>query len=298
MTRPALTGSSGVRGRRQLDEAAALLAPRDWAVLTDLERFRLADSTQIRRLHFGGHASPRAAVRATNQALRRLAAIGLIDHLDARIGGPQGGSSTYVWHLTPAGARLLARRRAPTGRAPVRHEPTPRMAAHTLACTETAVRLREQVASGRLELLALETEPDCWRDWLDPTGIRHLLKPDLFTVTAATGAEFEQLWFVEIDRDSESVATLAGKAAVYGAYQASGQPIRRHGAMPRVAWIVPDTRRAQVVARATNGRGGQPGLHEAMTLERFIATVTEQTTPAMPTATSGTAADPPGGQPP
>lgn len=198
-------------GCRQLDGLADHLSERDWAILADLECLRLYDSTQVRRLHFTGHANTQAGTRATNKTLRRLAAIGLIAHLDAQIGGVHGGSRTFIWHLTAAGQRLLARRHGSSARTVIRHEPTTRMVAHTLAATETATRLREQATAQTIELFTLETEPSCWRDYLDPAGGRHLLKPDLFSITAATGSSYEQLWFIEIDLATESVAPWSRK---------------------------------------------------------------------------------------
>jgi hypothetical protein len=271
-------------GARQLDQLAERLTARDWAILTDLRAFRLLDGGQIRRLHFRNHASLPAAARATNPALSRLTKHHLVRPLERRIGGIRAGSTAYIWCLTPAGHRLLAARDG-TGQArPVlQHEPSPRMTSHVLAASEIGVRLRERAADNQIELLSLETEPDCWRDYLDPAGARRLLKPDLFTTTAAAGSSYEQLWFVEVDLATESAATIAGKIAVYDRYHASGQATARHGVMPLVAWIVPHQGRAEVVEKAARQKAGQPGIHQVMALDEFIATVTETT----PTARGG-----------
>lgn len=187
-------------GARQLQTLAGQLAERDWAILIDLATFRLLTGSQLRRLHFTGHASLPAAARAANGVLHRLAHTGLIHPLPRRIGGIRGGSDGSIWHLTGAGQRLIALRQADhrITQPIIGADPSPRMVDHTLAVAETAVRLRLQAAVGQLELLSLQTEPDCWRDYLDGSGTRRVLKPDLFTITAATGADDEQLWFIEI----------------------------------------------------------------------------------------------------
>lgn len=262
-------------GRRQLAEVASRLNERDWAILSDLARYRLLSGQQLRRLHFTGHASKPAAARAATGALHRLSTLHLIRTLSRRIGGQRGGSDSYLWHLAPAGARLLASRNTTARPRPgLTSEPGSRYIRHTLAIAETAVRLHEHAATDRLEILALETEPRCWRDYLDPAGARRLLKPDLFTITAAHGSEFEQLWFIEIDLATESAATIAAKIGIYDRYQASGRAAHHHGVMPRIAWITPDQARADTITDIAR-TSTSPGVHQAMTLDGFLATVTE-----------------------
>lgn len=276
---------SPATGRRQLAELASITGERDWRILADLDAFRLLDAGQIRRLHFADHASLSSAVRSTQHHLRRLAANGLIRALDRRVGGAKRGAEITIWHLTAAGQRLNSLHHGHANRAVIRAEPSPRMINHTLAVAEAAVMLHEQASAGQIELLSLESEPDCWRSYLNSAGARNLLKPDLFTVTAATSSAYEQLWFIEIDLATESAATIAAKAAVYRTYQDSGHAATRHGVMPRVAWITPNPERAQTIQNAVANTDPTARIHHAMTVAEFITTVTETGQPLNDAAT-------------
>jgi hypothetical protein len=127
-------------------------------------------------------------------------------------------------------------------------DPTSLYLAHTLAITETHVLLAELAESGVVELLRLETEPTCWRDYLGVGGTPQNLKPDLYAVTATT--EFEDHWFFEIDQGTESLPTLLKKCARYERYRATGHEQVRVGVFPAVVWIMPDPRRAQRLRQA------------------------------------------------
>lgn len=267
-------------GRRQLADIATRLGQRDWCVLNDLARFRLLSAGQIRRLHFAGHANRIAAARACTSALRRLSDFGLIRHLERRIGGVRAGSDSLVWHLAPTGFRLLTTYASTSDIGGlVEREPALRTVQHTLAVAEVAVRLREAERAGQVEVVALQPEPACWREHLTIAGTRTFLKPDLFTVTAASGSAFEDLWFIEVDRDTESTATIARKAAAYDRYRQTGREQAVHGAFPVVAWLAPDHGRAEVIASAIYGTGsggardGPSRLHRAMMLDQFVATI-------------------------
>lgn len=96
------------------------------------------------------------------------------------------------------------------------------------------------------------------------------LKPDAYLLGAARGSAYERLWLLEIDMGSESPATVRRKAAVYEAYRRTGIEQSRNGAFPIVAWIAPDQRRAERLGRLF-AASGLKGLHEAMTLDAFVA---------------------------
>lgn len=269
-------------GKRQLAEVALQLSDRDWMILGDLARYRLLSGQQVRRLRFTEHASKPAAARAATGALRRLAGHQLIRTLSRRVGGQRGGSDSYLWYLAPAGTRLLtSRNNAAYPRSGLTSEPGGRYIRHTLAVAEIAVQLYECAAAGDLEVLTLEAEPTCWQDYLDQAGVRRLLKPDLFTVTAANGSEFEQFWFIEIDLDTESAATIAAKIGIYDRYQVSGRAAHHYGVMPRVAWITPDQARADAIARIA-AKPSTPGIHQPMTPAGFLDAVTETSARAGP----------------
>ncbi len=67
-------------------------------------------------------------------------------------------------------------------------------------------------------------------------------KPDLF-VRVAVG-EFEDHWFIEIDRATQSGAVLERKATVYASYWRAGV----RDPFPLVLFTVPDERRRRFVA--------------------------------------------------
>ncbi|MCL2467471.1 MAG: replication-relaxation family protein [Micrococcales bacterium] len=271
-------------GRRQLALVATRLGTRDWQVLNDLARFRLLHAGQIRRLHFdcSKHASRIAAARACTSALRRLSDFGLIRHLERRIGGVRAGSDSLVWHLAPAGVRLLTtyQSNSEVVAGLVEREPSLRTATHTLTVAEVAVCLREVERTGQVEVVALQPEPACWREHLTIAGTRTWLKPDLFAITATAGSAFEELWFIEVDLGTESAATIARKAVAYDRYRQTGREQAARSAFPLVAWLAPDEARAETITSAIYGAGRSGGardgpnrLHRAMALEQFIVAV-------------------------
>ena len=264
-------------GRRQLALVATRLGTRDWHVLNDLARFRLLHAGQIRRLRFAGHANRIAAARACTSALRRLSGFGLIRHLERRIGGVRAGSDSLVWHLAPAGVRLLTtyQNNGEVVAGLIEREPSLRTVQHTLTVTEVTVRLREVERTGQIEIAALQAEPACWREHLTIAGTRTFLKPDLFAITATAGSAFEELWFIEVDLGTESAATIARKAIAYDRYRQTGREQAARGAFPLVAWLTPGEARAEVITSAIYGsaRDGPNRLHRAMTLDQFIGVV-------------------------
>lgn len=266
---------------KHLGQLQAVLSGRDLAIMHTLASYRLARGDQLRRWHFTGHASLEAQARAARRNLRRLADLGLISHLERRIGGIHAGSSGLVWHLTRLGRLLLARvnNHPPTGRID-QTEPSPRTLDHTLAITETAVRLQETTMANQCELIQLDPEPASWRTYLNPYGGTTTLKPDLFAITAALSGifqdepEYEDVWFIEIDRATESRATIIRKAEQYETYRHTGREQAAQDVFPRVAWIVPNETRADMIREtlAQNIRI-EAGLHIAVTTDQFIRIV-------------------------
>jgi hypothetical protein len=113
-----------------------------------------------------------------------------------------------------------------------------------LAVGELYVQLREAEAIGKLELLAFDGEPACWRWWMGLAGERLVLKPDAF-VSVAVG-DYELLSFVEVDLSTESTTVLRRKALAYVAHWENGREQQRQGGLyPRVVWLVPDERRRE-----------------------------------------------------
>ena len=252
------------------------LTPRDLAVLDDVETFRLLTTRLIQRLHFpigkNGHATAGAATKATMRVLTRLADHGVIAHLERRIGGVRHGSQGYIWQLTSTGATIQRTRRGETGRRRYT-EPSVLFTDHTLAVAEIAVIIRDLATAGDLEVLALQTEPDCWRDYLGPHGLTQTLKPDLYSVTAA--GEFEDHLFLEADQGSEHLPQILTKCRAYAAYHATGAEQQRSGVFPLVLWVTASAARAAQIRRAIATEPNLPAeLFQVTTADRFAEHLT------------------------
>jgi len=217
---------------------AGELSERELAILSTLERVRLATGRQIETLHFDTNTS-----RHRRRVLQSLTDLRLVARLDRRIGGRRAGSAGHLFALDIGGQHLLAR---VTNRE-VRRPTTPgsRFILHVLAVTEIYVGLVLAERRGLIELQAFEAEPSSWRRFAGPGGGLAVAKPDAYVRLGVGG--FLDSWFLEIDRATESASTLARKADIYRAYYASGVEQKRHGVFPRVLWCVPHERRYQVV---------------------------------------------------
>lgn len=257
------------------DTASLLLrlSERDVAILESLHAHRLLRTDHLRRLHFAfGHATIAAASGATMRVLERLESHHLVARLERRIGGVRSGSSGIVWQLGSTGERLLRTMRGQKQRR--RYiEPSPAFTAHTLAVTELAVQLHELQERHQIELLAVETEPSCWRSFTGPHGTLEWLKPDLFVITA--NGDFEDHWFVEADLATEHPPVVVRKAKIYQRYAATGAHQARHGLFPAVTWVVPDTTRQGALQAALGAdRVIQPALFRVVTVEEFSELIT------------------------
>lgn len=237
MSRPRVS-----RGR--LEELRSQLSERDMNVLEEVAKSRFLTSRQIRRYHFADHATNAAAIRATNRALARLSELGLVAHLNRRVGGVRAGSDSHVWTLTEAGVRLLRATKEMDG-LPTRlraHEPTSSFLEHTLAVAEVCLRLSEADRGAEFAVVELLREPECWRAQKGRHGEMIHLRPDLSAVTA-TG-DYEDHWFLEIDRSTEPPCRVIRKCLRYEAYRQTGAEQKRVGVVPAVVWITPDSKRA------------------------------------------------------
>jgi hypothetical protein len=134
---------------------------------------------------------------------------------------------------------------APRGRF---KQPSARFLDHRLSVADCYVRLVTAQHAGQLELLEAAPEPDSWRPFLGPGGVPELLKPDLAVVTAS--GDYEDVWFIEIDRATESLPTIVAKCQQYERYRRSGREQERAGVFPLVVWVTPDERRAEQIDRA------------------------------------------------
>lgn len=249
----------GERGLRAVSEQ---LSQRDGAVLESVAAHRFLTTRQIEALHFHDHGSPLAGARTCRRVLRRLHALGLLAHLQRRVGGVRAGSSSFIWCLGPVGDRLRRMNRGEGVRQRVR-EPSPTFVDHCLAVADAHLSLVTAERAGQLQLAQLELEPDCWRHYLGPSGGRETLRPDLFAVTV-TG-EYEDHWFLEIDRGTESLPTIVRKCRQYEAYRRTGLEQEGAGVFPIVVWVVPTPSRQEKLREAiVAARGVDAGLHRVV----------------------------------
>jgi hypothetical protein len=217
-----------------------------------LEQLHFLTTRQVERLHLSpDRYTPLSSIRTTRYLLTRLHDLGLVERLQRRVGGVRAGSASFIYGLSPLGARLLhhsTRRRS--------QEPSLTHLAHVLSVSELIVRLHEAARGDHLELLDVQAEPDCWRPIVAPHGGRILLKPDL-RLTLGVG-EHELHWFVEIDRGSEHRPVLLKKCNVYVQAWRDGREGATVGVFPRVLWVVPDQPRADVMQSVSTGVSGAP----------------------------------------
>lgn len=250
------------------------LSERDLQIVKTVAASRFMTSRQIRRAHFSDHPSDAAQVRSTNRALARLARLGLIDHLQRRIGGVRSGSGSHVWSLTEVGARLL--RTGNEDDLPTRfrpHVPTANFLDHTLAVAEVCLRLSEATRGGSFTVLELQREPECWRAYSGPHGGVAYLKPDLAVVTAS--GDFEDHWFLEIDRATEPPSRVMRACLKYEVYRRTGTEQRRTSLFPAVVWVVPDPKRATTLRTHIAATAGlSKGLYVVVPLDDLVPLVT------------------------
>ncbi|SIS10547.1 replication-relaxation family protein [Microbacterium sp. RURRCA19A] len=246
------------------------LSDRDRDILGFLAQFRYATTSQARRRYFTGHTSQDAATRATLRVLDRLLERRLITRLERRVGGHPHGSAAYIWHLDVAGERLTRKTNGPRRRYA---DPAWPFLEHTLQITDTAITLHELATESDLEVAELQVEPDAWRSFLTPQGRTAILKPDLFATVAAQ--DFDDHWYLEIDRGTESLPVLVQKCHTYAAYKATGRAQVEHGVFPRVLWVVPTQRRVARLTAAIAEDSTLPNrLFTLITPGEFVTTVT------------------------
>lgn len=250
------------RGAAGLTELAGLLSQRDQAVLQAIAEHRYFTTKQVEQLLFSSHSTPDSGARCCRRVLSRLERWKLLERPIRRVGGLQAGSAASIWMLSSAGQRLrnLQAGRGAVGRV---REPGERFIQHYLAIGDAHLALVTAARAGLVELLSVQIEPACWRPYTGLGGTREVLKPDLFAVTAS--GEYEDHWFIEIDRATESLPVLIRQCQLYEAYRRSGTEQATAGLFPRVLWVVPDKLRATRLRAA---------LASARTFDRELFQVT------------------------
>jgi hypothetical protein len=213
------------------------LSDREWSVVVTLRVVRVATSTQLEHLHFRDVTRRQARKVLASMVSRRLLA-----RLPRVVGGVRAGSAGYVYVLDVAGLRM-----GRPGGARVQRPWSIGNAflVHSLAVTDLFVQVAEAESRHAVVVQYFRSEPACWRPFLGPGGARVVLKPD-----AELGLEidrYEDRWFIELDRATESRSTLARKLTRYVQYWRSGQEQARTGVFPKVLWVVPDAARHAVL---------------------------------------------------
>jgi hypothetical protein len=238
-----------------LRQLAAELPDRYTVPLLHLSRARVLSGGQLDRLLRQPGTAPRTTERARQRAMTHLCRLGMATTLDRRIGGMRAGSAGHVHVLTPAGYRLVA---IVTG-APIPGQvrrfraPGPMLIAHALDIAELYVQLTEASRGGGFWVTAFVTEPATW--W--PLGNGGHLRPDAYTALAVP--THRDVWWLEIDRDTESAPRLRDKFIDYLDHAEDGGT-GPDGVLPRVLFTAPDQRRATVIGDIVTGLIGDTGL--------------------------------------
>jgi hypothetical protein len=225
-----------------VEQLAERLSPRDWSIISTINRLRLVSSSQLERLHFHKLTGRSRSVKR-GQVLKRLADAGVLMELPRRVGTTYRGSEEQRYALDSAGQQL-ARLRAiqdPSG-VNVRRPRTPgeRFVSHTLAVSELYVELVEAARSCSFSVKRFQAEADAY--W--PDGLGGWIKPDAFVWLERP--MLAHYWWYEADRATESLPVVRRKLLTYLDFVNRGQR-GPDDVMPWVLVGVPDDRRREAV---------------------------------------------------
>jgi hypothetical protein len=228
--------------RATVEAVRSQLTALDLAALRTVSELRFVSGDQLGRLHFG-----ESNARAARRALLRLTRLDCLARLPRVVGGVRAGSAGFVYCLGLLGQRLAVTLGwQPDRRRRRSHLPGTFFLNHCLAIAELHTLLREADRSCRIELLELSAEPACWRSYVGIGGRRQTtMKPDSY-VRLGVG-EFEDSYFMEVDRGTEGSATLSRKLAEYVAYEARGIEQEHRRVFPKVLWLTSEARRAEAI---------------------------------------------------
>ena len=160
------------------------------------------------------------------------------------------GSASYVWQITFQGLKFLKNQdETVVLRYKNKYEPTQHHVEHTLAITEIFVETLEAVRdSEKLSLEIFSFEPNSWRSYQKLSGIGRTLKPDAYL--ELVNHDYEDHYFLEIDRSTESLARVVNTCKKYIEYYRSGIEQRQKEVFPYVLWVVPDDKRKLAISKA------------------------------------------------
>lgn len=218
------------------------LSRREREVLTLLARFRFLTRRQIQAFLFESknNTKPLSAEVMTLRLTKRLLDKGLISRTNRGVGGPAGGSTSFVYFLTHDGGDAvpisLGRRAIPRGTFLLRH---------SLAAGEVVLAfMRSAAASAGHALVEVAT------DWECAERLGHgVIVPDLF-LTYATLRE-EILAFVEVDLGTAGSRFFRRKIDRYLALHRSATWEKTLGIWPVVLTVTPTDARARLLRGVT-----------------------------------------------
>lgn len=231
----------------QLLAIADDMSPRDRAITETVARLSLVSGRQLSNIFFSNIPHPSTRARLARRVLARLVEQGVLARLQRRQGGIGGGSQSWVYALGPAGRRIVAYwagEGLPRSRSV--YEPAAAWFAHTLAVSDLYVQLRQAERAGRVEVLTFDAEPACHRRYTRLGGVTGVLKPDAF-VRLGIG-DYEDALMVEVDLGTERRGQLLRQHAAYSEHFRAGIEQANTGIYPGVLWIVPDAKRAALLA--------------------------------------------------
>lgn len=209
-------------------------------ILGLLAEHRFATTKQLARFTRAGYGTERTALRRTQTQLTTLTGRDLVAHLERRVGGWQGGSSNTIWYLTTKGIRTMTGRRVRA----VAERLSTDFLEHQLAVTETRLIIQE-TTSRTGQTFTVHPEPECWRHYPGPLAATKTLKPDLALTISSD--QFEDHYFIEIDRATENPGRVIRKSQQYETYRRTGREQAATGIYPAIIWLVPNTQRKQQV---------------------------------------------------
>lgn len=221
--------------------------------------------------------SERTIQRRLTQDADSLAKRGLIVRVDRAGARDENGMPTRgvaIWRLTDEGHRSIRThaqypsnnlghdvqypaRPAAIRKGRLEHDA---MVAETVVCLVEAARAQGSGLSGVFARLELKLNPFHSAPWADALVVCHITPeqpishPIPWTRDLPTGGERDWVFMVELDRATEPLATIGGKAREYATMMADKR-WRRHWEerfgkrQPRILWVVPDARRCTQVQK-------------------------------------------------
>lgn len=212
-------------------------------VLKFLLKAKYVTTKQLARLYFTDSVSSSTALRRANLTTKKLNEKDYIGHLDRRIGGVRAGSGSFVWTISTKGLKWLKHFKPSLAITRQNHyEPTWHHLEHTLAISEIYVQLTELKNMHLVQSIdKFQFEPSCWRGWLDNYAGRMILKPDCYIEISLDNYLYN--YFVEVDKNSESLARVINKSKQYIRYYNLNIEQKETGVFPLVLWVVPDEKR-------------------------------------------------------